>query len=78
VVIAIADTGHGIAAEHLPRVLEPFFTTRSEGNGLGLAICRSIVWEAGGTIEIDSTIGEGTCVTVTIPRASPAHGAQLT
>ena len=75
VVIAIADTGHGIAAEHLPRVLEPFFTTRSEGNGLGLAICRSIVWEAGGTIEIESAIGEGTSVTVTIPRASPAHAA---
>ena len=76
--IVIADTGHGIAAEHLPRVLEPFFTTKSEGNGLGLTICRSIVWEAGGTITIDSTAGVGTRVIVTIPRASAAPALQAT
>jgi signal transduction histidine kinase len=76
--IAITDTGQGIAAEHLPRVLEPFFTTRSSGNGLGLTICRSIVWEAGGTIQIDSTVGAGTRVTVTIPRASTPQALQAT
>lgn len=70
VAIAIADTGEGIAAEHLSRVLEPFFTTKSGGNGLGLTICRSIVWEAGGTIDIDSTLGIGTRVVVTLPHAS--------
>ena len=47
--IAIADTGCGIPPEHLPRVLEPFFTTKAHGNGLGLSICRSILWEVGGT-----------------------------
>jgi signal transduction histidine kinase len=40
--IAIADTGCGIPREHLPRVLEPFFTTKPHGNGLGLSICRSV------------------------------------
>ena len=76
--IVIADTGQGIAAEHLPRVLEPFFTTKSGGNGLGLTICRSIVWEAGGTITIDSTAGIGTRVIVTIPRAAAAPALQAT
>jgi two-component system, NtrC family, sensor kinase len=76
--IVITDTGEGIAPEHLPRVLEPFFTTKSGGNGLGLTICRSIVWEAGGTIQIDSTAGSGTCVTVGIPRAAVAPALQAT
>ena len=70
VAIVISDTGEGIAPEHLARVLEPFFTTKSDGNGLGLTICRSIVWEAGGTITIDSTVGIGTRVVVSLPHAS--------
>jgi two-component system, NtrC family, sensor kinase len=76
--IAIADTGDGIAPEHMARVLEPFFTTKSGGNGLGLTICRSIVWEAGGTIQIDSRPGTGTSITVGIPRASLAQALQTT
>jgi two-component system NtrC family sensor kinase len=76
--IVIADTGDGIAPEDLARVLEPFFTTKSEGNGLGLTICRSIVWEAGGTIDIDSRPGTGTSITVGIPRASLAPALQTT
>jgi two-component system, NtrC family, sensor kinase len=76
--IVIVDTGEGIAPEHLPRVLEPFFTTKSGGNGLGLTICRSIVWEAGGTIQIDSRPGTGTSITVGIPRASVAPALQTT
>ena len=75
VTIVITDTGHGISPENLPRVLEPFFTTKPEGNGLGLTICRSIVWEAGGTIDIDSAAGVGTRITVTIPRASQTQPA---
>ncbi|PWT81838.1 MAG: hypothetical protein C5B57_09760 [Blastocatellia bacterium] len=75
VLIAIADTGCGIASENLPRVLEPFFTTKPNGSGLGLSICRSIVWEAGGTIAIQSEPGKGTCVNVTVPRAAVSHQA---
>ena len=42
--------GAGITPEDLPRVFEPFFTTKPNGNGLGLSICRSILWEMGGTL----------------------------
>ncbi|MBX9791746.1 MAG: PAS domain S-box protein [Pirellulales bacterium] len=68
VVVEVCDTGHGIAAEHLPNVFEPFFTTKEEGHGtgLGLAICRRIVQEHGGHLAIDSKQGEGTTVRVTL------------
>jgi signal transduction histidine kinase len=68
--ISIADTGAGISAEHLPRVLEPFFTTKPHGNGLGLSICRSVLWEVDGTLTIDSTPGNGTDVRVRVPSAA--------
>jgi two-component system, NtrC family, sensor kinase len=72
--ISIADTGSGIAAEDLPRVLEPFFTTKPNGNGLGLSICRSVLWEVDGTLTIQSTPGSGTHVRVRVPSAaSPSH-----
>jgi signal transduction histidine kinase len=67
--IAIADTGCGIPREHLPRVLEPFFTTKPHGNGLGLSICRSVLWEVDGTITVHSEPGNGTHVKVVIPQA---------
>src|SRR6185503_8801298 len=50
--LSVSDSGCGIPAEHLPRVTEPFFTTKPRGNGLGLSICRSILWEVDGTITI--------------------------
>jgi signal transduction histidine kinase len=65
--LVVADTGSGILPEHLPQVLEPFFSTKPQGNGLGLSICRSIVWQMEGTLHLSSSPGEGTCVTVTIP-----------
>ena len=68
--ISIADTGCGIPAEHLPRVLEPFFTTKPQGNGLGLSICRSVLWEADGTLTIHSEPGRGTDVRVVVPQAA--------
>ena len=67
--ISIADNGCGIAAEDLPRVLEPFFTTKGHGNGLGLSICRSVLWEADGTLTIQSEPGGGTQVRVLVPQA---------
>jgi signal transduction histidine kinase len=68
--IAIADTGSGIADEDLPRVLEPFFTTKAHGNGLGLSICRSVLWEVDGTLAIHSQPGRGTEVRVRVPQAA--------
>ena len=70
VAVSVSDTGSGIAPEHLPRVQEPFFTTKPHGNGLGLSICRSILWEIGGTLRIDSHPDRGTQVEIAVPRAT--------
>ena len=71
VAIAVEDSGCGIPAEDLPRVLEPFFTTKANGSGLGLSICRSILWEVDGTISIRSQTGMGTRVDIALPEAAP-------
>jgi signal transduction histidine kinase len=65
--LVVEDTGCGIPAEHLAKIQEPFFSTKPEGNGLGLAICRSIVWQMRGTLDIQSTPGKGTRVTAVLP-----------
>ncbi len=71
--VAIADTGPGIAEEHLPRVFERFYRADESrareqgGSGLGLAIARSIVGAHGGAIDISSRLGAGTTVSVTLP-----------
>jgi signal transduction histidine kinase len=71
VAITVADTGTGIAPEHFPRIFEPFFTTKANGNGLGLSICRSILWEVGGTLNLQSEPSKGTRAHVTVPWAAP-------
>jgi len=77
VTIQIADTGCGIAPEYLPRVFEPFFTTRAvgEGTGMGLAVSYGIVERHGGWIGIESYPGTGTTVTVRLPVAEPTARA---
>ena len=77
VAIAVEDSGCGIPAEDLPRVLEPFFTTKPNGNGLGLSICRSILWEVDGTITIRSEPGKGTRVDIALPQAAAATAAAI-
>jgi two-component system, NtrC family, sensor kinase len=69
VTVQVADTGHGIQPDDLEKVFAPFFTTKEtgRGTGLGLAICYGIVKEHKGTISVDSTVGEGTTFTVTLP-----------
>jgi len=78
-VIEIADTGSGIAPQDLPKVLEPFFTTKPEGKGtgLGLPICRRIVQDHGGTFEIASEVGKGTTVRIALPVRNKMNGAVL-
>jgi PAS domain S-box-containing protein len=73
VAIEVADTGVGIKPEHLPRITEPFFTTKEEGKGtgLGLAICKRIVQEHGGTLAVESTVGKGTTFRVELPSETP-------
>ena len=70
VVVEVTDTGRGIAPEILPNLCEPFFTTRPEGTGLGLAIAKRYVEEAGGRLDIASTVGRGTTVRIWLPIAS--------
>jgi two-component system, NtrC family, sensor kinase len=65
--IAIRDTGCGMTPEVISRIQEPFFTTKPNGNGLGLSICRSIIRNVGGRIEIESRVGVGTQITVLLP-----------
>ncbi|WP_224363480.1 response regulator [Hyalangium versicolor] len=73
--IEVADTGPGIAPEHLSRVFQPFFTTKgmTTGTGLGLSISRDIVRRLGGDIEVQSEQGVGTVFTVSLP-ARPIEG----
>lgn len=65
--IIVKDTGCGIAQENLGRVFDPYFTTKPEGTGLGMAMSAKIVEEHGGTISFESTEGQGTSVVVQIP-----------
>jgi two-component system NtrC family sensor kinase len=67
--LVIRDDGSGIPPEILPRIFEPFLTTKETGRGvgLGLAICQSIVERHHGNIEVQSAVGQGTTFTVTVP-----------
>ena len=66
----VRDTGIGIPAEELERVTEPFFSTKNGGTGLGLAIVNRIVERHGGSLDIDSRVGEGTAFRVWLPRTT--------
>jgi two-component system sensor histidine kinase PilS (NtrC family) len=68
VAIAVADDGAGIPAEQIPRIFDPFFTTKATGTGLGLATSHAVIAEHGGRIDVDSTVGRGTTMTVRLPR----------
>ncbi|HLM45537.1 MAG TPA: ATP-binding protein, partial [Myxococcaceae bacterium] len=72
VVVEVADTGSGIAPEHLERLFDPFFTTKpvGVGTGLGLSICHGIVSALGGEIQVESQVGKGTRVRVVLPAAA--------
>ncbi len=69
VVVEIADTGSGIAAENLSKIFEPFFTTKEvgKGTGLGLAVCYGIITEHGGRLSVRSNVGTGTTFTMFLP-----------
>ncbi|RUO31258.1 sensor histidine kinase [Aliidiomarina soli] len=69
--ISIRDDGSGISDEQMPRIFEPFYTSKpvGEGTGLGLALTYNIVKKHGGTLRVDSKVGQGTCFTVVLPVA---------
>jgi len=78
--ISLSDNGTGIAPENLQHVFDPFFTTKpvGMGTGLGLSICQQLVAKQGGRIEIESTLSEGTIVSVFLPTIVSAGSGEKT
>ncbi len=70
VVIEVSDDGDGIAPEHIPRIFEPFYTTKDQGHGtgLGLATCYAVMQQHRGRVELSSQLGRGTTVRLLFPR----------
>ena len=71
--IEVEDTGEGIPADVLPKVFDPFVTTKEEGTGLGLSISYGIIREHGGTLTVESTVGTGTTFTIELPIEPPGN-----
>jgi signal transduction histidine kinase len=73
VTITVRDTGCGMPLEDLQRAFQPFFTTKAlgRGTGLGLSLSREAVLAHGGDLTIESTVGKGTSVTVSLPGLTP-------
>ncbi|MEP9359607.1 response regulator [Sphingomonas sp. KR3-1] len=79
VLLTVADTGCGIAAEQIEQVMEPFFTTKpvGKGTGLGLSMVYGFAKQSGGAIRLSSELGIGTRVELWLPAASAEKGAQI-
>ena len=74
VAVNVSDTGVGIPRVNLEKIFEPFYTTRADrgGTGLGLGLCRMLIAEMGGRIEVRSVLGQGSTFTVVLhPAARP-------
>ncbi len=78
VVVRVEDTGKGIPEPFVDRVFEPFFTTKGtgKGTGLGLSVSLGIIQKHDGAIDLESREGEGTKVTITLPRARPGGASR--
>ncbi|MBZ5749477.1 transporter substrate-binding domain-containing protein [Metabacillus rhizolycopersici] len=72
--IRVTDTGSGIEEEELPHILEPFYTTKKQGVGLGLALCYQWIQENNGEINIETKIGDGTTFILTLPITKEKEG----
>ena len=73
VMFSVIDTGRGIPPEVALRLFTPFFTTRAEGMGLGLSLCRTVVEQHGGALDFVAVPGGGTEFRFTLPAARPAE-----
>jgi signal transduction histidine kinase len=76
IAITVSDNGPGITEEVMSKMFVPFFTTRKQGSGLGMAVTRSIVENHGGTIEVSSEVGKGTTVRIAIPLVRSTQEAE--
>jgi len=73
--IEVRDTGIGISEADLQHIFDPFFTSKDEGSGLGLAVSHQIVQEHGGFVTVESTVGKGTAFFVHVPVGKPVRPA---
>jgi two-component system, NtrC family, sensor kinase len=73
--VEVRDTGIGIPPENLERIFDPFFTSKDEGSGLGLAVSHQIVQEHSGFVTVKSTVGKGTAFFVNVPIGKPVRPA---
>ena len=73
--VEVIDTGEGIPPENLSQVFTPFYSTKAQGSGLGLSVCNRIISDHGGQMELASTVGKGTTVTIELPSPSGSQGA---
>jgi signal transduction histidine kinase len=73
--VEVRDTGIGIPEDNLQHIFDPFFTSKDEGSGLGLAVSHQIVQEHGGFVTVESTVGKGTAFFVHVPVAKPVRPA---
>jgi len=65
--VRVRDTGGGISAERLPRIFDPFYTTKEKGLGMGMAIAHRVIEDHQGTIDVESEVGAGTVFTIRLP-----------
>jgi signal transduction histidine kinase len=63
----VSDTGVGIPEKHVRKIFNPFFTTKPDGSGLGLAVVYKIVEKHGGRISVESVVGRGTTFRILVP-----------
>jgi signal transduction histidine kinase len=77
IALTVADTGSGIPPEALNKIFQPFYTTKpqGQGTGLGLSICRDIVRDHGGTLAVQSRVGQGSVFTVWLPQPDAGSAA---
>lgn len=76
VTMLVRDNGVGIPEDAQERIFEPFFSTKPQGSGLGLALVRRVISGAGGTVFCESVVGEGTTFRIVLPRALPGQQSE--
>jgi two-component system NtrC family sensor kinase len=76
IVVSIRDSGCGILEEHIPKIFDPFFSTKAKGTGLGLSVSYGIVNNHRGTIRVSSRPGKGSAFELEFPVKSPTTASQ--